>query len=80
MNPMQLIQQMFSKGNNPQQIVTGMMKMMGGNNPMISNLISIAQAGNNGDVEAFARNMFNERGRDFDKEFGEFMSNFKTSN
>lgn len=80
MNPLQIIQQMFSKGNNPQQIVSGMMKIMGKNNPMLENLVGIAEAGNGGDVEAFARNMFKERGRDFDKEFGDFMSNFKTSN
>ena len=80
MNPIQMIQQMFSKGNNPQQIVQNMMNLIGKNNPMLENLIGIAQAGNNGDVEAFARNMFKERGRDFDKEFSEFMNNFQSGN
>ena len=80
MNPMQMIQQMFGKGNNPQQILQGMLKVMGRNNPMIDNLIGMAQAGNGNNIEEFARNICKERGRDFDKEFGEFMSNFKQSN
>ena len=80
MNPMAMMQQMFGKGSNPQQIVQGMLKVMGRNNPMIDNLIGMAQAGNNGNVEEFARNIMRENGRDFDKEFGEFMSNFKKAN
>lgn len=80
MNPMQMIQQMFGNGTNPQQIVQGMLKTMGGNNPMISNLISMAQSGNGGNIEEFARNVCKERGHDFDKEFGDFMSNFKKAN
>lgn len=80
MNFMDIMRQMFNKGNNPQQIVTSMMKMMGKSNPMLDNLISIAESGNGGNIEEFARNIFKEKGRDFDKEFGEFMNNFKMSN
>lgn len=46
-------------------------------NPMFSNLISMAQKGDSKGVENFARNLFKERGRDFDKEFAEFMGKMK---
>ena len=44
------------------------------NNPMISNLVRLLQAGNSSDVETFARNVFREKGRDFDKEYNDFRS------
>jgi hypothetical protein len=44
---------------------------------MINNLIGMAKNGDTQGVENFARNLFNERGRDFDKEFAEFMNNMK---
>jgi hypothetical protein len=47
------------------------------NNPMIKNLVEMAENGNSKGVEEFARNLYAQQGRDFDKEFGEFMNNFK---
>lgn len=64
--------QMF-KNINPQQMVQRML----GNNPVLNNLFQMAQNGNKKGVEDFARNLFKEKGRDFDKEFNEFLSNFK---
>lgn len=73
-NPIQMIKGMMGKLS-PQQMV---MNMLGGNdNPMINNLKEMAQNGNQEGIETFARNMFKEQGRDFDKEFASFMSNFK---
>ena len=46
-------------------------------NPMIDNLLNMARTGNSKGVEEFAKNVFKEQGRDFDKEFSEFMRNFK---
>lgn len=46
-------------------------------NPMINNLINMMKSGNPQGVETFARNLFKERGRDFDKEFNEFRKNFR---
>lgn len=46
-------------------------------NPMFNNLIDMAQRGDSKGVETFARNLFKERGRDFDKEFAEFMGKMK---
>ena len=73
-NPMQLIN--LLRGNmNPKQLV---MNMLGGNNnPMIKNLIEMAEKGDSQGVENFARNLFKEQGLDFDKEYDKFMSNFR---
>lgn len=71
MNP---IKQMLEK-TNPQQLV---MNFIGQNtNPMFQNLIQMAQKGDVKNLENFARNLYKEQGRNFDKEFAEFMSNFK---
>lgn len=47
------------------------------NNPMISQLVGMAQKGNTKQVETFARNFCKERGIDFDKEFLQFKNSFK---
>lgn len=73
MNPMQMLQNFIMKGFSPQKIV----EQMAGSNPMMSNLMKMANAGDTSGVENFARNMFKEKGRDFNKEFSEFRSKFK---
>lgn len=73
MNPMQLLQSFIMKGFSPQKIAEQMM----GSNPMVANLMKMANSGDTEGVEKFARNMFKEKGRDFDKEFSEFRSKFK---
>lgn len=73
MNPMQLIQSFIAKGLSPQKIV----EQFAGNNPMMSNLIKMANSGDTQGVETFARNMFKEKGRDFDQEFETFRKNFR---
>lgn len=60
---------------NPKQIIANILNK--NQNPMINNLIGMAKNGDTQGVENFARNLFNERGRDFDKEFAEFMNNMK---
>lgn len=77
MTLMQMLQMLMKKGNNPQQMVEQMMQSMGGNNPMLSNLIQMAKDGNNQNIEQFARNICKSKGIDFDKEFSSFLSNFK---
>lgn len=73
-NPMQIIN-MLKGIKNPKEAVISMVKS--NNNPMIKNLVEMAEKGNTEGVESFARNLFKEQGRDFDKEFGEFTKNFK---
>lgn len=74
MNPIQILQNFLGKGLSPQQVIG---QMMGNKNPMITNLMNMAQKGDSKGVENFARNMFKEKGRDFDQEFSEFRKNFK---
>jgi hypothetical protein len=77
MNPMQMLQMLMKGKNNPQQIVEQMIQGMGGDNPMLSNLMQMAKDGNKQNIEQFARNICKSKGIDFDKEFSSFMSNFK---
>ena len=72
MNPMQILQSFISKGLSPQKIAEQMM----GNNPVMANLVKMANAGDTDGVEKVARNIFKEKGRDFDKEFSEFKNKF----
>lgn len=73
-NPMQIIN-MLKGMKSPKEAVISMVKS--NNNPMIKNLVEMAENGNSKGVEDFARNLYAQQGRDFDKEFGEFMKNFK---
>lgn len=59
--------------NNPMEIINRFM----GKNPIIKDLVEKAQKGDKQSVETFARNLCKEKGIDFDKEFAQFMSNFK---
>lgn len=43
---------------------------------MGENLIKLAQNGQTGDIEAIARNIFSQNGRDFDSEFNNFRNTF----
>lgn len=62
---------------NPVQMLKNMIMNKQINNPIFKEVINKAQKGDSKGVEEFARNLFKEQGRDFDKEFGEFMKNFK---
>lgn len=73
-NPIQAIKNAMGMLN-PQQMVNNLFGRQ--NNPMLNNLREMAQKGDKQGVENFARNLFKEQGRDFDKEFASFMGNFK---
>lgn len=75
-NPMQLIQ-LIKHGQNPQQLVMGILQQQGQNNPILSNAAALAQNGNISGLEMLARNLAAQRGLDFDKEFANFKSQFK---
>lgn len=75
MNPMEMMKVFMNKGGSPQQMI---MNMLGKNsNPMISNLIEMAEKGDNQGIENFARNLFKEKGKNFDDEFANFMKQVK---
>ncbi len=63
--------------NNPIQMIKNLIMNKQINNPILKEVINKAQNGDSKGVEEFARNLFKEQGRDFDKEFGDFMKNFK---
>ena len=73
-NPMQFMN-MLKGIKSPKDAVINMIKA--NNNPMVKNLVEMAEKGDSQGVENFARNLYKQQGRDFDKEFNEFMSNFK---
>lgn len=74
MNPLNVIKGMM--GNmNPKNIVMNMLK--NNSNPIFANLIEMANKGDTKGLEQFARNICKEKNIDFDKQFGEFMNNFK---
>lgn len=73
-NPMQIMQ--LLKGiKNPKETVFQLLK--GNNNPIMKNLVEMAEKGDKEGVENFARNLYTQQGKDFDKDFSEFMNNFK---
>lgn len=74
-NPINALRLLIGNASNPKQVIEQMIKT--NKNPMIDNLLNMARTGNSKGVEEFAKNVFKEQGRDFDKEFSEFMSNFK---
>jgi hypothetical protein len=75
MNPINMVKNMFGKGTNPKQILEQL--VMGNSNPMMNNLMQMAQNGNGQSLENFARNICKERGLNFETEFAKFMSQIK---
>lgn len=63
------------KGQNPKQLAINMAKQ--NSNPMIANLMKMANEGKTQGIEEFARNIMQEMGIDFDSEFANFMQLFK---
>ena len=70
-NPMQLIQ-MIKSGQNPQQLVMNILEQQMQNTPMGANLLSLAKQNRSADIEQIARNLCQQSGRDFHKEFNAF--------
>lgn len=71
MNPMQLIQ-MIRSGTNPQQLAMNLLQQNMGNTPMGQNLLQLAKNGQSADIEQVVRNLAQQQGIDFDKEFASF--------
>ena len=71
MNPMDILRLI----KNPKDFVNNYARQ--NNNPILNNLIQMAQQNDVKGLENFARNLLQQKGITFDKEFGEFMKNFK---
>ena len=74
-NPMQLIAQ-IRQGKNPEQLLMGVLESGAKFNPMYANLLNMAKEGRTSDIEAFARNLAQSQGIDFDKEFSKFKKQY----
>ena len=70
-NPLQMLKMI----KNPKQFAMNIIKK--NNNPVFNNLIDMANKNDTEGLQKFARNVFKEKGQDFDSEFREFMSAFK---
>lgn len=75
-NPMQLIQ-LIKNGNNPQQLIMNIFQQQSGNNPILNNALQLAKNGNRSALQIVARNLAQQKGLDFDKEFSNFQNYFK---
>lgn len=75
-NPMQLLQ-MIKGGSNPQQLIMSVLDQQAQQNPMYANIMKLAKNQDSAGLEKIARNLAQERGLDFDKEFANFKQNFK---
>ena len=72
-NPMQLLQ-LIKSGNNPQQLILNILQQQGNKNPILNNAALLAKQGNTSALEMVARNLAQQRGLDFDKEFANFKN------
>lgn len=72
-NPMQLIQ-MIKNGSNPQQLMLSVLEGQISNTPMGQNLLTLAKGNQTQDIEQIARNICQQRGMDYDKEFNAFKN------
>lgn len=59
--------------SNPQQYV---LNMVGQDNPILNNMIQLAQQGKNNEVEKIARNIFEGKGMNYDKEIAPILDKF----
>lgn len=73
MNPISAIKQYMLQGLTPK----GILSRMNINNPILNNVITMAQNGDIKGVETFARNICKQKGLDFDTEFSKFKDTLK---
>ena len=80
-NPADLIT-MIRQGKNPQQLVLNILESnLAQVNPIAANLLDLAKNNRTAEIERVARNLCEQKGIDFDKEFNNFKSNlFKAIN
>lgn len=74
MNPAQMLA-MLTRGGNPQQMVMNMLGQQAKGNPILENVLTMAQNHDGKGIETVARNTLKEHGLDFDKEFNSFRNN-----
>ena len=71
MNPMQLLA-MMRNGQNPTAMLMQLMQSQMGGTPLGDNLVQMAKNNDTQGIENVARNLCQQKGLDFDKEFASF--------
>ena len=66
----------LKKGYRPEQITMNIVESKMKGTPMGDNLIRLAREGNGAEIERIVRNLYAQRGMDFDKEFAKFKKQF----
>jgi len=72
--PAQLIQ-FIKQSMNPSQVIINMMEERVKENPLYANLLELARNNQTQEIEGVVRNIFKEKGYDYDKEFNNFKHN-----
>ena len=70
-NPMQLIAA-IKQGQNPQQLILGILEGRMSNTPLGQNLLQMAKNNDTKGIEQVVRNLSEQQGVDFDTEFASF--------
>ena len=66
----------IKKGYRPDQITLNIVESKMKGTPLGDNLIKLAREGNGAEIEKIARNLAQQQGIDFDKEFENFKKQF----
>lgn len=75
-DPAKLIE-LIRNGKNPQQLMIHILEDRAyTNNPVMMNLLELAKENRTSEIEQVARNLYAERGLDFDSEFNSFKQKF----
>lgn len=65
--------QLIKQGQNPQQLMLKILQGQAGSNPLVNNLLSLAQQGRTTEIEQVVRNLYTQQGgQDFDRDFAAF--------
>lgn len=65
--------QLIKQGQNPQQLMLKILQGQAGGNPLVNNLLSLAQQGRTTEIEQVVRNLYTQQGgQDFDRDFAAF--------
>lgn len=73
-NPMMQLIQLARAAQNPQAFVMNMLEQRMGQTPFGQNLLSLAKAGQTGDIEQVVRNLAAQQGIDYDADFAAFRN------
>lgn len=70
-NPMAIIN-MIRSGKNPEQLMISYLEGQLKGTPLGENLVTLAKNNNTAEIEKIARNICEQRGLNYDKEFNDF--------